>query len=716
MHLIQRAGRCLRSLSVLLFVVFLAALTYCQSNAGPQPAPPKPANPAPPPTSSSLQVEGDKTLTLDPVCNACKGAFRDLKLRNDGAEAVPLSFSHGPITSTPANKPFPAEVTIVPLSSGTPDATITSVKAHDSVTVRFTVTGVLGEAEWTVPVLNQGQSVVDIKIVNPKADFALKLDSALPENPELSFERGKTTTLLLRNDADTGYSFVATYTVNGRTGNLSSEQACENAPARPPNPCIVKIPAHGSVLMKLDPLEDWFNLPRAPNCWWKVWTWFTHPFGWSTWGLSRIGALLKDQAAPGILQVQMASTMCALDLGAPVLSFKINTHLAAFSKDGQSLGGTSIIAFVLLLGGTLSLLLNFFLPMQARRRRLRTALQQAGRKVSDLSMELDSRVRVPVGVERQRLAQRIKDLSPLNPQYGPEVTDIEQSLNRLANRLDLLEQMQRSLAGYWRSRQHDLPATLVRQLENTRQQAVDLLQKTDPSDADLQKILGFIQEIENQQNASAQANVAFAKQLIEELTHRKTERTTAPSPSPLNFNWPAAGFPDGFFAGFSGLFVVLGQELDAAPQNLDQIPPENYALLDALRIRLTLLGRFQKALLIHPAPSAAFIHASQRLLADLQNSSWDSITRSDQLVREMEEDIFPEDVIGHVREDHVRIKVDRIVVRQYEPAELSLDFANGRLRNAAARGRVHLPLDLRSRPTDRRWMGGLALLSVPDRT
>ncbi len=229
----------------------------------------------------------------------------------------------------------------------------------------------------------------------------------------------------------------------------------------------------------------------------------------------------------------------------------------------------------------------------------------------------------------------------MNPQYGPEVTDIEQSLNRLTKRLDLLEQMQRSLAGYWRSRQHDLPATLVRQLENTRQQAVDLLQKTDPSDADLQKILGFIQEIENQQNASAQANVAFAKQLIDELTHRKTERTTVPSTSPLIFNWPATGFPGGFFASFSGLFVALSQELDAAPQNVDQIPPESYALLDALRIRLTLLGRFEKALLIHPAPSAAFIHASQRLLADLQNSSWDSITRSDRLVREMEEDIFP---------------------------------------------------------------------------
>src|SRR6266567_7654066 len=152
MHFIPLTARRLRNFSVLLFVVLLAALTYCQSTPGPQPAQQKPANPAPPTTPSSLQVEGDKTLTLDPVCNACKGASLDLKLRNDGAQAVPLSFSHGPITSTPANKPFPAEVEVVPLdSSGKPDATITSLKAHDSMTVRFRVTGVMGEAEWTVP-------------------------------------------------------------------------------------------------------------------------------------------------------------------------------------------------------------------------------------------------------------------------------------------------------------------------------------------------------------------------------------------------------------------------------------------------------------------------------------------------------------------------------------------------------------------------------------
>src|SRR5258708_26993985 len=255
-------ARRLRNFSIFVFVVLLAALTYCQSTAGPKPAPQKPANPAPPPTPSSLQVEGDKTLTLDPVCKAWQGASLDLKLRNDGAQAVPLSFSHGPITSTPANKPFPAEVEVVPLdSSGKPDATITSVKAHDSMTVRFRVTGVLGEAEWSVPVYNQGQSVVDIKIVNPKADFALKLDSALPENPELSFERGKPTTLLLRNDTDTGYSAVGSYTVNGRTAKLSSAKACENVPVKASDPCIVKIPAHGSVLLQLAPPEDWFNLP-----------------------------------------------------------------------------------------------------------------------------------------------------------------------------------------------------------------------------------------------------------------------------------------------------------------------------------------------------------------------------------------------------------------------------------------------------------------------
>ena len=382
----------------------------------------------------------------------------------------------------------------------------------------------------------------------------------------------------------------------------------------------------------------------------------------------------------------MASTMCARDRGAPILSYKINTHLAAFSKNAESLGGTLIIAAVLLLGGTLSLIVNFFLPMQARRRRLKAKLQQAGRKITDLSLELDSRVRVPVGVERQRLQQRIKDLSPLNPQYGPEVTEIEQSLDRLMKRLDVMEQMQLSLSGYWRHRQHDLPATLVRQVENIRKQAVDLLQKSDPSDADLQKILGLIQEIDNQQTTVGQANVAFAKQLIDELTRRRNERAAAPGTGPLVFNWLAvSGYPAGFFGGFNGLFIALGQELDLAPQTVDQTLPENYAALDALRVRLNQLDRFRKHLPMHPAPSDGFVHATQRLLTELQSSSWDSLTRAERSIREMEEGVFPEDIIAHVEQDRVRIKIDRLFVRQFEPAELSLEFGNRVLRNAAAR-------------------------------
>lgn len=658
--------------TVLLGAVLLAAQSHSQTT-----------------TPSDLKIEGDPTLTLDPACNACKGAPLKLRVRNDSAQDVPISFSHGTIASDPKDKPFPADIAVTPLDAqGKPDSTRTTIKAHDSIDVQFQVTGVLGEAVWTVPLLNQGKQVVDIKVKNPKPDFTVKLDSSAPDNPELTFERGKPGTLTLRNDADTGYSVAVSYTVNSRTVNLSladNAAQCEQG-SLSGDPCIVKIPAHSPVQLKVVPEEKWFDLTPAPASWWKFWTWFSHPVQWAAWGLSRVGALLKDQTAEGRLQVQMASSMCARDRGAPILSYKITTHLAAFSKNAESLGGTLIIAGVLLLGGTLSLIVNFFLPMQERRRRLKTKLQQAGRKITDLSLELDSRVRVPVGVERQRLQQRIKDLSPLSPQYGPEVTDVEQSLDRLMKRLDVMEQMQRSLSGYWRHRQHDLPASVVRQVENSRKQAVDLLQKSDPSDADLQKILGLLQEIDNQQTTVGQANVAFAKQLIDELTRRRNERTAAPGTGPLVYNWFAVpGYPAGFFGGFNGLFIALGQELDSAPQNVDQTLPENYPALDALRVRLNLLDRFRKLLPLHPAPSDGFVHATQRLLTELQSSAWDSLMRAERAIREMEEGVFPEDIVAHVEQDRVRIKIDRLYVRQFEPAELSLEFGNRMLRNSAAR-------------------------------
>ena len=631
-------------------------------------------------TASALKVEGDPTLTLDPACNACKGAHLDLKIRNDSAQDVPLSFSDGKITSKPEDKPFPAEVNMTPLGpNGSSDTTRSLLKAHESMILRVQIMGVLGEATWTIPLLNQGVGFADFRVINAKPDFAIKLESTT-DSPELRFESGKPTTVTLKNDSEIGYSAVATYTVDAHTASLvpvqgaknqdASSTACDSNSKQPNQPCVFKIPAHSSVLLNVTPAKEWFNLED------------------DTFDLSKIGYLLKDQPAEGRLQVQMGSGACPLDPGAPILSFKIKTLLAGVSKTTQSVSGTAIIALALLAGGVLSLMLNFFLPMQDRRRRLKARAQQAGRKISDLSMALDSRVRVPVGVERQRLAQRIKDLSVFNPQYGPEVTEIEQSLDRLMKRLDLLEQMQRSLSGYWRHQQHDLPASLVRQVENIRKQAVDLLQKSDPSDADLQKVLGLIQEIDNQQMSVGQANVTFAQQLIDELTRRKNERTAGAGADngPLMFNWLSVpGFPAGFFEGFYGLFNGLGLELNAAPQTVDQTQPEDYAPLDALRIRVNLLDRFRKLLPMHPAPTTYFVNASKRFLTQLQDTSWDSLNRAERALRQMEEGIFPEDIIDHVQQDGVRIKVDRIMVRQFEPAEIFLDFDNRALKGAAAR-------------------------------
>jgi hypothetical protein len=239
-----------------------------------------------------------------------------LKLRNDGAEPVPVSFSHGTIASTPV-KPFPATVEIFPLDStaltAKPDPTMTSLKPHSTTPIHVKITGVLGKGEWTVPRQNQGKDFASIKVANPKPDFTVKLDSPTPDSPEMTFERGKPATLTLRNDSDTPYSVVASYVVNSRLTNLSSLQTYESASGSvvtaPDKPCIVKLPAHSAVPLKVMPLEEWFALPSSPvimptwRFWdWRIWTLNIHPPQWAPkWGargLSRIGALLKDQTTP----------------------------------------------------------------------------------------------------------------------------------------------------------------------------------------------------------------------------------------------------------------------------------------------------------------------------------------------------------------------------------------------------------------------------------
>jgi hypothetical protein len=391
------------------------------------------------------------------------------------------------------------------------------------------------------------------------------------------------------------------------------------------------------------------------------------------WAVPRLKGLLKDDVADGRLTVRVCSPKCRARRGTASKVFKVKTQLAAFSKDGQSFGGFALLFMTLLAGGLASLLMNFTLPIQARRLRVKDRLAETDRKIDSLSTDLDSRIRVPLGVERRRLAVRLGRLTWFTA-FGQGMSDVEQGLDRLAKRLDMLEQLQRTLAGYWKARAINIPPTDIEQIEITKKQVVDILQKSEPADADFQAALGLIQQIDKSVVMSAQADVEFARRLVEDLARRKGE--LAANTGPLTYLW----VPD-----FQLLSEALKSDLIRAPDDVKGILASDYIPLDRLLFRLRLLEAYQRVLKGPQVPPPAWDFWSTELLAELRDSSWESLKRAQRMIRQMEEGLFPEDVIAEVQNGRAEVIVDRVLVSQFESTDLRLRFRRRDVQSAAAR-------------------------------
>jgi hypothetical protein len=635
--------------------------------------------------ASGLKIENNHAIVLDPACHACRGANADFRLK--ALTASTLALDYGEVVSKPPGKNFGARVQLrVFDATGQTETTRNSLAVNELATLRITIVGTLEEGDWEIPVLNGGILVDKITVRNPHVNLDVKLDVPDSSYPELVFVREGPSFLAFKNDDNVPYSVSWTYwgmptTLCGGAHQMNGA-ACD--PAASANSraliCDLKLPAHSTRDVAISAPAEWFGLSSFPSFNTKasyingIASFIRDLAGWV--GV-RIKVALKDETLDSRIRIQLCSTECGYDSAAPARVFRVKTHLTALRKGSQAFWGYLIVFLTLFAGGVTSLVLNFALPMHERRLRVKQRLAEADRKVGDVSVDFDSRVRVPLGVERRRLSIRLRTLRWYNTQFSQEMIEIEQGIDRLTKRLDIVERMQKSLRLYWALRQRDIPVRLIDQIEAARKRVVDVLQKTDPGDADLQEALGALQDIDRTVAGASQPNIDLAKRLIEELKARRDELAKNPPEGPLVAAWP----PE-----FASLITLLKADLAAAPPDLDSVHPDDYAAMDRLDFKLGLLSEYQRVQAGAPsAKSASVKMASDRLARELQNETWDSLSRARCLVRELQEDIFPQDVVDEVAKKQVEIKTDRVLVRQFELVQLRLNFHNSAVQSASAR-------------------------------
>jgi hypothetical protein len=673
------------------------------------------SRPSSPP--SPLEIRGNGVLSLDPACNACKGAPITLQVHNKSSQEIPLALSIGEVTSTPTGKDFNAQVSFVPLDAeGHEEQKKKTVAAREIFNLRVSVMGTLDQGAWEVALINQGKLFGKIKVLNSPVSFNVKPDVADATNAEVKFTLGEKTSVTIKNEDAVSYMMECFYSIGAvsapcKPGNpeqpdqqiertndfkasskgstavdVNPHSAQKTDQENPPNqqpeePNDFKVSSRGSTVVYVDPNLQWFEHAQARGQWDKAGAL-----------LHVLRGLISDSRGDGQLTIRLRSNDCRSDRAAPVKIFKFKSSLFAYSDETRQISGFVIVFLVLFAGAMLSVLANLLLPGAARRLNVKEQLAVVSRKVSDLSMDLDSRVRVPLGVERARLSTRLEELGTVSPDFSTAITEIEKDVAGLKARLDILERMELVVRRYLKMRREGrLPMSLTQEIDDIREQATDVLARSEPKDTDLQNAQLLIQEIEKRISNIDQPNPALAQKLVARFQKLRQDMSddvirSSPTLQTLRFD-------------LGELFARLKVE----PSKAEDIKPADYLELDTTVSQLAIVNRFN-ALEQNPVDDNQRNRLGayrNKLLALLRQPEWDALNQARSLTQQLEENVLPEDVSKAVEDKQVEVEADRNLIYQFESVGFRLIFLNKAISASTARREFTTKWDFGDNLTER---------------
>jgi hypothetical protein len=425
-------------------------------------------------------------------------------------------------------------------------------------------------------------------------------------------------------------------------------------------PVAADLPPNGTVRIALKP-----NLSAYS------WTDWIHPS-------TRTGTLILGLRGPDKFPRQMLPQHLL-----PVsLAMSPSTPMWAFARS------YFYVAFVLFLGGILSLLASALLPNLLRKIALRNQIADLANRTSSVSTRVDSYIRVLLRLERTKINMLLDDAGLLSLAEGEVFDQAAVAMDRLTRRLVTAERMD----DLWRRFEiacATAPPSLTNEVDKTIQAAALSLagEDLDAGSRLLDKAAELLNLLDDP-NALAKRIAANFKELLA----RK-----ALFPAPYADLQTALG----------GVFAILDHPY-GDPTNLGQqmffaLDHDIAAIHTALDYAMV---RFSTASAATANCAAAGLEARERLIqreCELVNLlgtlSWGALREATILVQEMRENIYVADVLEELGKDkQAEIVFDTQKARPYLPVFFSISFKDPRFNGAAAIGRLSshwsLPKDL----------------------
>lgn len=379
-------------------------------------------------------------------------ATQVLRVCNAGDSPVPLALSVGDFSAIGLEvNPLPLNTTRKISGETSGDKPVVEAGAtlgqNKCVNARVDLGRLWQAGPMTATLFNGKKELVKLVALRQRVPFALKIDGPNPEALDLSFRRGCSTVIRLRNDDSMTYRFRWRL-------ELGEHVLKDGATVAPTGSSELRVKLESSAYGVLD------------------------------------SAFLRPAKLQGRLVLRHEPDPGFQDLPGDSRTFPVTATLRAFEPTYQTIVNVGWTLMVLMLGVVTSLVINFALPMQKRRVALKKALDQTEAQLGGRVEVIGPHTLTVLRVERRRLRANVGDLNPFFPDAEDAMPLLEARVKTFCKRVDLAVLASGCLVALKDIKTLGLHE--VEQITANCNVAVKVAEQSAPTDADLQRAMAAL--------------------------------------------------------------------------------------------------------------------------------------------------------------------------------------------------------------------------------
>jgi len=559
----------------------------------------------------------------------------DFRLVNAGSQPAALDLKAGGFVDwaarTTLTKPKIA-FTVVPGNTPPPS----TLAPQQSIKIEASIANFEGSSEAAVTLFNGNTELGELRATAIDVPLNVAIEGEGAGDKKLDYSESSDATLTLRNGDPDAYPVKWQLVLDGRVIGEATTSV-------PPDG-IARIPIH-------------------PNSSAYSWTDWIHP-------TTKTGTLILKLQAPDKFPQDML----------PEREIPVTLQLSPSSPLWTYVRSYLYVAFVLFLGGILSLLGSSLLPNLLRKIALRRQVADLANRTSSVSTRVDSYLRVLLRLERKKISMLLMDAGLLTLTEGDVFDQVSISVDRLMKRLDVAER----LDDLWRRFENacaTAPPSLSNEVNKTLQAAAEQIHSFSLPTEDLAAANKLLDDANYSLNLLDNSD-ALAKRIANNFNELKARK---------------ALFPHDYYSdletSLTGVFAILDRGY-GDPNNLtqqmffavDHDVAAIHAALDYAIVRASVASAATDHCTTAGQEATARLFQRECELVNLLGTlSWGALREATLLVQEMREDIYVGDVLEELGKDkQAEVVFDTQKARPYLPVFFSISFKDPRFNGAAA--------------------------------